>query len=133
MTSNAENQLEKAVHKKILLCMPTPSVAMGFKQSLQKFDDFANSQMGKMISRGSQAEVSTCRAVVEKLRTGTYTPDAALANAGGVYGKFYELLQCFCRAPKSSTDAVSMLYLLCFYFQPLLFYHIYLLILVLFL
>jgi len=44
-----------------------------------------NVQMGRMISRSSQAEAMTCRAVVAKLRTGTYTPDATLASAGGVF------------------------------------------------
>jgi hypothetical protein len=104
LTTNAEQQLEKAVHKKILACMPTQSASISFQQTLQKLDDFINSRMGKMVARSSQAEATTCRAVVERLRTGTYTPDSALANAGGVYGKFYDRLGCFCRAPKSGKD-----------------------------
>lgn len=100
LTTNAEQQLEKAVHRRILACMPTSTVAMTFAQTLQKLDDFISSKMGAMISRSSQAEASTCRSVVEKLRSGTYTPDKALASAGGVYGAFYKKLEFFCRAPK---------------------------------
>ena len=100
LTTNAEQQLEMAVRKRILACMPTPTAAYTFHQTLQKLDDFNNSKMGRMISRSSQAEATTCRAVVEKLRSGTYTPHASLTSAGGVYGQFYKLLECFCRAPK---------------------------------
>ena len=85
MTNNAEQQLEKAVHKKIMACMPTQTSAYTFQQTLQKLDDFNNRRMGRMISRSSQAEAMTCRAVVEKLRSGAYTPDATLASAGGVF------------------------------------------------
>ena len=105
LTTNAEQQLEMAVRKRILACMPTLAAAYTFHQALQKHGDFDNSKMGRMISRSSQAEATTCRAVVEKLRSGTYTPDAALANAGGVYGQFYKTLECFCRAPKSSSTS----------------------------
>jgi hypothetical protein len=101
LSSNAEEQLQQAVHRRILGCLPTAQVGLTFSQSLRRLDDFIGSDMGKMMSRSSQAEASTARAVVEKLRTGTYVPDATLANAGGVYSKLYTMLEFFCRAPKA--------------------------------
>ena len=91
LVENAAPLLAKTIDNKILDCFPTADRAITLKQTMDKLNALAHTQMCKMSSRASQSHVSAMTGLIGKMVGGAPPPDS-VKTGGTVFAQAWTRL-----------------------------------------
>lgn len=105
---SGQEQLDLAVSRHLMDCMPTKVKAVTMNQCLKKITKLKDSKMVGFAALSQQSKLEVCKNVVQKMIKGI-PPHFTLKDDKGLFGDFYYHLEFFARSkPKSGKSGVEL-------------------------
>jgi len=94
---NGQEQLDLAVARHLLDCMPTKQKAVTLSQCLKRVAELRDSKMVQFTALSVQSKLEVCKSVLQKVLKGI-PPHSSLKDDKGFFGDFFTHLEFFARA-----------------------------------
>ena len=93
---NGQEQLDLAVARHLIECMPTKAKAVSSSQCPKRITILRESRMVKFAALSQQSKLEVCKAVLQKMLKGI-PPHGNLKDDKGLFGEFFSHLEFFAR------------------------------------
>jgi molybdopterin converting factor small subunit len=94
---NGQEQLDLAVARHLLDCMPSKQKAVTLSQCLKRVTELKDSKMVQFTALSVQSKLEVCKSVLQKMLKGI-PPHLNLKDDKGFFGDFFTHLEFFARA-----------------------------------
>jgi hypothetical protein len=94
---NGQEQLDLAVARHLVECMPSKTKVVTISQCLKRITELKDSKMVQFTALSQQSKLEVCKSVLQKMMKGI-PPHISLKDDKGFFGEFFSHLEFFARA-----------------------------------